>query len=408
MTSLQDREQSIERVLRERLRTRAAERLDSCIDAETLAAWIDGALSARERKAAEAHAANCARCQALAAAVIKVSPRPPTASWWRAPLITWLAPLTATAAAVAVWAIVADRSPIQKPEPASAAGALASARQEPPAQAPAEPPAPKTSTEPSRPASPARQVEGRAAPPSLKAAREDRQAEKEDLQKRAAPVAADSAAARAGSRDRTVPPPSAATAAAAPAAQAASPAAPTLPAGGPPAAPVDAVAERPSPQPAAAAAAAENATAETTQLKSALQGDARASGVTARRAAAFSSPLRGGDTTIASPDPAVRWRILGTGGLQRSIDGGASWQLQQPGAPAPLVAGAAPASTICWVVGRNGTVMLSTDGRSWRRVMFPEAADLIAVRAVDAMNATVTTADGRTFTTADGGRSWVR
>src|SRR5262245_46387953 len=148
MTSLPDREQSIERVLRERLRTRTAERSDSCLDADTLAAWIDGALSARDRKTAEAHAASCARCQSLAAAVIKASPRPRTVSWWRAPLFTWLAPLTATAAAVTVWAIVADRSSVQKPKSASAVGTLARAREETVAQVPAEPAAPRTSPEP--------------------------------------------------------------------------------------------------------------------------------------------------------------------------------------------------------------------------------------------------------------------
>jgi len=51
-------------------------------------------------------------------------------------------------------------------------------------------------------------------------------------------------------------------------------------------------------------------------------------------------------------------------------------------------------------------VVLSIDGRTWQRVQFPEAIDLTAVRAPDATNAIVTAADGRTFTTADGGRTW--
>jgi photosystem II stability/assembly factor-like uncharacterized protein len=49
---------------------------------------------------------------------------------------------------------------------------------------------------------------------------------------------------------------------------------------------------------------------------------------------------------------------------------------------------------------------LSTDGRTWQRVAFPESVDLVSIRASDGVNATVTAADGRTFTTTDGGRTW--
>ena len=40
-----------------------------CLDAETLAAWADGSLNAKELAAAEIHASNCARCMALLAAI---------------------------------------------------------------------------------------------------------------------------------------------------------------------------------------------------------------------------------------------------------------------------------------------------------------------------------------------------
>ena len=39
---------------------------------------------------------------------------------------------------------------------------------------------------------------------------------------------------------------------------------------------------------------------------------------------------------------------------------------------------------------------------------FPEITDLSAVRATDARAASVTTADGRTFGTTDGGSTWIR
>jgi photosystem II stability/assembly factor-like uncharacterized protein len=109
---------------------------------------------------------------------------------------------------------------------------------------------------------------------------------------------------------------------------------------------------------------------------------------------------------ITSPDPMVRWRIAGPT-VQRSTDGGAGWETQSTGTVAGLTAGAAPSPLVCWVVGRGGVVLLSTDGRSWRRVAFPEATDLSTVRARDARAAAVSTADGRTFSTTDAGVTWV-
>lgn len=44
-----------------------ADIVDGCIDAETLAAWAEGVLSAAERARVDAHLADCARCQAMAA-----------------------------------------------------------------------------------------------------------------------------------------------------------------------------------------------------------------------------------------------------------------------------------------------------------------------------------------------------
>jgi hypothetical protein len=111
---------------------------------------------------------------------------------------------------------------------------------------------------------------------------------------------------------------------------------------------------------------------------------------------------------IPSPNPNIRWQIVPGGGVQRSIDGGSTWQAQSTGVGVTLTAGAAPSPTICWLVGPGGIVLLSTDGRSWKRVAFPEATDLSSVRATDDKNATVTTADGRLFSTTDGGVTWPR
>ena len=72
-----------------------------------------------------------------------------------------------------------------------------------------------------------------------------------------------------------------------------------------------------------------------------------------------------------------------------------------------LTALAAPSASVCWVVGRTGVVLLSTDGKTWRRLPFPETADLMAIQATDARSASVSTADARTFDTTDGGVTWV-
>jgi photosystem II stability/assembly factor-like uncharacterized protein len=71
-------------------------------------------------------------------------------------------------------------------------------------------------------------------------------------------------------------------------------------------------------------------------------------------------------------------------------------------------AGAAPSSTTLWLVGRKGLVERTIDGRTFQRVTFPETTDLSAVQATSADTATITTADGRSFGTTDGGKSWVQ
>jgi hypothetical protein len=72
-----------------------------------------------------------------------------------------------------------------------------------------------------------------------------------------------------------------------------------------------------------------------------------------------------------------------------------------------LTAGSSPVPSVCWVVGRGGVVRLSTDGQTWQRIPFPEMTDLSGVQSSDARSATVSTADGRSFRTADGGMTWI-
>ena len=109
---------------------------------------------------------------------------------------------------------------------------------------------------------------------------------------------------------------------------------------------------------------------------------------------------------IVSTTPSSRWRTVPGGAVERSTDGGSTWQRQQTGVTSTLTAGASPSPLVCWLVGQRGIVLLSTDGTAWMRVAFPEPIDLVSVRATDARTATVTASDGRAFDTTDGGTTW--
>ncbi|RPJ72331.1 MAG: hypothetical protein EHM24_09545 [Acidobacteria bacterium] len=108
-----------------------------------------------------------------------------------------------------------------------------------------------------------------------------------------------------------------------------------------------------------------------------------------------------------SPDGATEWQFETGGGIRRSTDGGRTWFPQPSGAAGGvLLAASAPASNVCWAVGRKGLVIMTADGNRWLARQSPDATDLVAVAARDASNAVVTTADGRRFETTDGGTTW--
>src|SRR2546430_8261301 len=111
------------RMLRETLRGRTpTDAASGCVDTDTLAAWSDCTLSARERAAAESHASGCARRQALLAAMARTAPPAPPRKWWRTSTVRWLLPLPPRAAAIVAWDSV-PRAPLQQhdvPPPAPA------------------------------------------------------------------------------------------------------------------------------------------------------------------------------------------------------------------------------------------------------------------------------------------------
>jgi len=338
-----------------------------CLDAETMAAWHDGSLSAAARAAAEAHAADCARCLAVLAAIGRTEPDAPRPAWWSEWLGgRWLVPFTAAATAVFLWVLVEHpRAPVSVVAVPSEQAATSS-----------EPLAPGADTTPPTP-------EGiyEPAPPDASRRRQEKRLERDEgVSANAARVAPPTEPS-----PRAEPPPSREARELARAGVEA-----------------EALTDRAAAPPQAPAGTEETQAQarELAVLEPAApgRGDAAAEPRTAI-GEMFAAPFE-----IVSPDAAVRWRVAGSA-VQRSTDGGSTW-VPQTTAGVPLVAGSAPAPAVCWVVGRSGTVLVSTDGQTWSHRRLPHTADLVAVTAADAFRATVTTSDARTYRTADGGRTW--
>jgi Photosynthesis system II assembly factor YCF48 len=133
-----------------------------------------------------------------------------------------------------------------------------------------------------------------------------------------------------------------------------------------------------------------------------MQTSADAMGTVASEAVATELPA----PVIQTPDVGVQYRIAGAGVVERSDDGGATWQGQRVMAKAEILAGAAPSVNVCWLVGRGGIVLMTNDGKNWKKVPSATTLDLVSVTASDAMFATITAADGRKFSTRNGGMTW--
>lgn len=127
------------------------------------------------------------------------------------------------------------------------------------------------------------------------------------------------------------------------------------------------------------------------------------------QAAAIAKLVSVEDTTtpslvVTTPNRNFRWRIVG-GQVERTTDGGKRWRKQNVAMTSAIKAGTAPSAAVCWLVGDNGLVLTALGG-DWKRVTSPAPVSLVGVAALDSMNATVTAADGRQFSTGNGGMTW--
>jgi putative zinc finger protein len=415
-----DRDRTIESLLR-RHEANAPPSTDQCVDAELLAGWMEGGLSADARAAVERHAAGCARCQALLASMARSAPDIDVLPWWRSVTAKWLVPVAAIATALVVW-ISVGREPVP-----------ARTQQAPPVEAsrtakPSESPAAAATVPPSGPV-PAAPRGASADTPSPTLARTDRESgRRQELDKKIGDRPNERRLASATEPNQTAAPLPVVGGVAGGTVDALRPQGQTLAdssarsaaAAPPPPAPATVAGAQP---PVAAPRAAQPANVTSAEAKPAPVGGVQESvSVLPQAPAQQRAAGRAGEnfrTTaveIVSPDPNYRWRILPPSAIQRSTDGGTTWASVDPlrtatpaagGAATMLTAGSSPSRDVCWIVGRAGLVLLSTNGATWQRRPFPENVDLTGIRASSATNAAVTTADGRQFATSDGGATWL-
>ena len=412
-------EQGFNRVIRRVIQNQATPRAEGCPDSDALAAYFERSLLPAEHAHWEAHFSNCARCQQQLALLgrmdLQAAQTASEAAWWNAfwpqnPLLRWTVPAAAVGAvalALMLWpernapdqTLIAQNTPVpgasspqlgepaKAPEPASAASGKPESSASPGhvsgtgkqagthRDLPALPSVPAPAL-PDQDAAKARLEEYRAkeqvALDAIQPLENQQSIRSTTLGKR---ETAEETRIRSEQADRrkaeletgdakvnpaTVP---------APGAVSAPPSAP-LPARGRADAPV------------AAAGLRKRDSNHMERL--------------------FSSPF----IDVASPSGRVVWRFGATGQLIKSTDSGRTWLPLGSSVEVDLLAGAAPSETACWIVGQAGVVLRTTDGERWEKLAAPVAADLVRIKAQDGLRAVVTTRDGISYETADGGRSW--
>ena len=110
--------------------------------------------------------------------------------------------------------------------------------------------------------------------------------------------------------------------------------------------------------------------------------------------------------TIAS-DQTAAWRATPEGGVEHSTDGGITWTRQLAGTGGTLTAGSAPSGSVCWLVGRDATILRTVDGgASWSSIEAPLSSDIVGVSATDGQTVMVEFSSGQAFASTDGGSTW--
>ncbi len=412
-----DQEKALTKLLTHSLRHRQRAGGADCPGADILAACADRSLSDTETARWESHFSTCARCQQVLAALAvseieslpasetqpvegrgeRIRTMPRRYLSWR-----WLAPAAAVAAAVALWIVMRPTPPFM-PAPTKAPEELA--RNVPP------PAAGATSKEAAKTEVPS---------PGARAESSRAKARPAPFERSSAPTLEQKPTAGAGVAGRETKAMSTNAAPGETASALGTPARPgeTAAAAGAAVAPQASqrteVGKLVQAQPGLAGSAApappplESRAKELSEKAGDSQAVAAARALRTQPADKLRRTIATEPTQvlIASPRPSVLWRVGSGGKIERSRDAGSTWQVQVSNVEVDLVAGSAPSETVCWVAGRAGTILRTTDGEHWEKVSSPARADWVGVEAQDALNATVFSGKNQRYSTTDGGRSW--
>jgi hypothetical protein len=104
------------------------------------------------------------------------------------------------------------------------------------------------------------------------------------------------------------------------------------------------------------------------------------------------------------PAPRVLWRTRDVT-VESSSDGGMTWVTDHT-ADRTIRASAFVDAHVAWIVGDSGLILRRTKN-GWFGASPPADGNIIAVKASSPSRATVTLEDGRVFTTANGGVTWL-
>jgi photosystem II stability/assembly factor-like uncharacterized protein len=105
----------------------------------------------------------------------------------------------------------------------------------------------------------------------------------------------------------------------------------------------------------------------------------------------------------------VGWAVGESGAIQRTIDGGGAWTLQETPTRKLLYDVAAIDEARAWAVGAGGTILRTIDGgRSWDEKSSGVTQTLLAVHFIDPQRGWAVGKKGAIISTANGGARWQR